>query len=173
MARPTTSIVHAALIAAALFAAAVAVPSAGALAFGTVSPGTNTSEEFRAGEKAVKAGEFERAVAIFTALTAADATNADAFNYLAFSQRNLGLNDAAMENYGKALALDPEHKGALEYQGELFLKLGNLAAAQANLAKLEQACGRRCAERDALQAAIERAKDGKTGWIAPRSAEGG
>lgn len=159
-------------LAAALAAAFMFLASA-ALAFGTASPGAQSGEEFKAGEKAVKAGDFEKAVEIFTAIVASDQKNADAFNYLAFSQRHLGLNDAAMENYNRALAIDPEHKGALEYQGELFLKLGNLAAAEANLARLEQACGRRCEERDTLQAAIERAKDGTTSWIAPRRAEGG
>ncbi|MDX2225342.1 MAG: hypothetical protein SFV21_21485 [Rhodospirillaceae bacterium] len=147
--------------------AALAVPAVGVLAFGTASPSTGASAEFKAGEKAVKAGAFDQAIEIFTALTAADATNADAFNYLAFSQRNLGQDDAAMANYAKALAIDPAHKGALAYQGELFLKRGDLAGAQANLARLDYACGRRCAERDSLQAAIERVKDGKAAWSAP------
>ena len=34
-----------------------------------------------------------------------------------------------------ALAINPKHKGALEYKGELYLTLGNLAGAEALLAR--------------------------------------
>ncbi|NJL16993.1 MAG: hypothetical protein HC938_07165 [Nitrospira sp.] len=40
--------------------------------------------------------------------------------------------------YAKALDFDPNHKGALEYQGELFVELGQVDKAKRN-AKLEAA----------------------------------
>ncbi len=55
----------------------------------------------------------------------------------AFSYRKTGDLDRAASHYDQALKLDPKHKGALEYQGELFLMQGNRAAAEANLAKLK------------------------------------
>lgn len=145
----------------------LAAPQA-AQAFATSGADANGSADFKAGVKAIRAEEFAKAVELFTRVVEKDASNADAFNYLAFSQRNLGKAEDAMANYEKALAINPKHKGALEYQGELFLKLGERARAEANLAKLVAVCGRRCAERDALQAAIERAKDGKAVWLGPR-----
>jgi tetratricopeptide (TPR) repeat protein len=116
--------------------------------------------------------DFATAEALLADYVTKKKKSADAWNYLAFSRRNLGKNDEAMANYNTALELDDEHKGALEYQGELYLKLGNIAAAQANLARLEKLCRKKCEERDVLQAAIERAKDGKTSWIAPQRSQG-
>lgn len=143
----------------------------GAYGFGT-SNDADKSAAFKDGVKAVRAEDFAAAVEIFSAVLAGDPNNADALNYLAFSQRNLGQTDAAMANYERALELNPKHKGALEYQGELFLKLGERKRAEENLARLVAVCGRRCVERDQLQAAIERAKDGKTPWLGPRSTIG-
>jgi predicted Zn-dependent protease len=128
--------------------------------------------QYKKAVKAVEAKDFATAETLLTDYVAKKKKSADAWNYLAFSQRNLGKNDEAMANYNKALELDDEHKGALEYQGELYLKLGNIAAAQANLARLEKLCRKKCEERDVLQAAIERAKDGQTSWLAPERSEG-
>ncbi|MDX2143365.1 MAG: hypothetical protein SFV19_08425 [Rhodospirillaceae bacterium] len=143
---------------------------------GGISGPTGTSEsdrlraQYKKAVKAVEAKDFATAEALLADYVTKKKKSADAWNYLAFSRRNLGKNDEAMANYNTALELDDEHKGALEYQGELHLKLGNVAAAQANLAKLEKLCRKKCEERDVLQAAIERTKDGKTSWIAPERA---
>ena len=55
----------------------------------------------------------------------------------------------------RALYLNPEHLGALEYQGELFLTLGDLKRAEWNLSRLKQLCSVVCEERDDLAEAIE------------------
>ncbi|MCB2107526.1 MAG: tetratricopeptide repeat protein [Rhodobacteraceae bacterium] len=144
---------------------ALTVHSAPSNAFGSASK--SESKEFKAGEKAVEKEDYAKAVEILTDVIVAEPENADAYNYLAFSQRHLGATDEAMANYNKALSIDPEHKGALEYQGELFLILGDAGSAEANLAKLVKVCDRSCEERDTLQAAIERFKDGKAAWTAP------
>lgn len=93
--------------------------------------------------------------------------NAEALNLKAYSLRSMGRLDDAMEHYNAALASDPTHKGALEYQGELFLKLGDQDAAEANLQKLANLCPRGCEAHDILQAAIERFKDGEVSWTPP------
>ena len=62
-----------------------------------------------------------------------------------------------MVYYDKALAMDPSHKGALEYQGELFVTLGQIDKAKANLARLNRICLFGCEEYDDLKAAIEHA----------------
>lgn len=84
--------------------------------------------------------------------------DADAFNLLAFSLRNQGHHDAAFIYYFKALDLDPEHKGAREYLGELYVKVGQLSKAREQLAVLERLCPQGCEEREDLELAIAKAR---------------
>ena len=81
----------------------------------------------------------------------------DRQNLLGFSARKQGNFDLAGQHYEEALALNPRHLGALEYQGELFLELGQFKKAQANLSKLMQYCGSECDETKALRKAIGKA----------------
>ncbi len=87
-------------------------------------------------------------------LIVADHGSADAYNLLGYSYRNLGDYKRAAQFYTRALKLDPNHTGALEYQGVLFVKTGELEAAKANLAKLKSICGTGCEEYRDLAAAI-------------------
>lgn len=79
----------------------------------------------------------------------------DVFTLLGHAARAEGDVNAAGAAYRRALALDPEHKGALENQGEMFLDLGEPEAAEANLSRLQQLCPALCAELADLSAAIE------------------
>ena len=80
--------------------------------------------------------------------------DADIQNLLGFVHRKTGKLDAAGGYYQRALGINPKHKGALEYQGELFLMRGDKDAAQANLAKLDKICLFGCSEYDDLKKAI-------------------
>ena len=84
--------------------------------------------------------------------------NADIQNYLGFAYRKSGKLEASGNHYAKALELDPDHKGALEYQGELFLMTGAPEKARANLARLEVLCPSGCSELTDLKAAIAAAQ---------------
>ena len=64
-------------------------------------------------------------------------------------------------HYKKALEINPKHLGALEYQGELFLTMGNLDLAKANLDKSDKLCWLGCDEYDDLKASIEAYQQGK------------
>ncbi|MBL8644210.1 MAG: tetratricopeptide repeat protein [Rhodospirillaceae bacterium] len=141
--------------------------STSAFAAGSASTEPAPSDDFKKAEKAIQSKDFATAEKLLTEYVKKKEKDASGWNYLAYAQRNQGKTDEAMKNYNTALGIDPNHKGALEYQGELFLKLGNVDAAKANLAKLEKICAAACEERDMLQAAIERAKDGKAAWVAP------
>jgi tetratricopeptide (TPR) repeat protein len=70
--------------------------------------------------------DYVGAIPLLRKSVAADSRNADAYNLLGFSHRKLGQIDAALAHYGKALTLEPEHRGANEYLGELYLELGDL-----------------------------------------------
>jgi hypothetical protein len=65
-----------------------------------------------------------------------------------------------MEHYRIALQLDPRHRGAHEYIGELYLEMDQLANAEEQLAALYKACPwfGRCPEHDDLKEAIEKYK---------------
>ena len=82
--------------------------------------------------------------------------NADAWNLLGFSYRKLGQLDDSNKAYLKVLAINPNHLGALEYQGELFITTHKIDAAKANLAKLQKLCGS-CEQAQDLKKALSTA----------------
>jgi Flp pilus assembly protein TadD len=102
----------------------------------------------------IKAKDWSSAIAELNGMIDKGVQHADVYNLLGFSLRNQGDTTTAQTYYQKALEFDPDHKGALEYQGELYVKLGDLAKAQANLAKLVKLCPRGCEEREDLEQAI-------------------
>ena len=77
-------------------------------------------------------------------------------NLLGFTSRKFGDLVAAASYYNTALTIDPKHIGALEYQGELFIQLGDIEKAQGNLAKLEKICWLPCNEEYELRSALEK-----------------
>lgn len=85
-----------------------------------------------------------------------DRGSADWNNLMGYSHRKAKVPDyaAAERYYGEALRLDPSHKGALEYSGELFLMLNRLPEAEARLATLDKVCLLPCAEYTELKGAI-------------------
>lgn len=87
-------------------------------------------------------------------IVADNSGNADAYNLLGFAYRNAGDFSRAMTAYKRALKLNPKHSGALEYQGVLFIKLGQPDNAKANLEKIKGICGTGCEEYEDLAKAI-------------------
>ena len=88
-----------------------------------------------------------------------DDTNADVYNMLGFSYRKIDQNKIAMMYYKKALTIDPEHRGAHEYIGELYLKLADIDSAHKHLHRLNTLCFFGCEEFDELKEAIENYKN--------------
>ena len=112
----------------------------------------------------VDEGDFKVALDMLEELFRFEPKNPEVSNLLGYTLRNLERFDEAMVSYNRALELEPNHMGTLEYQGELFLKLNNQPAAEGNLAKLKVICSSGCEAHDVLQAAIERSKDGEFAW---------
>lgn len=102
----------------------------------------------------IEAERWADAAARLEALSARRPDDPEVWNLLGFSYRKGGDLDRAGPAYERALTLDPDHLGALAYQGELFLQRGDEAAALVNLARLTALCPQGCAERDALAAAL-------------------
>ena len=102
----------------------------------------------------IEQGELEKATEQLRKVVDEDKSNADAWNLLGYSWRKLNENRKSKKSYARALKLDPNHKGALEYQGELFIKLGERDKANDNLARLKTLCPSGCEELDNLSRAL-------------------
>jgi hypothetical protein len=89
-----------------------------------------------------------------------DSGNADWNNLMGYSLRKGGAaNYAEAEKfYDAALRIDPKHRGALEYSGELYLMTGNLPMAEQRLATLDKVCFLPCEEHSDLKKAVARYK---------------
>lgn len=126
-----------------------------AMAAGSSSSSTQPKDSYYdQGVKAVKSANYKKAVKLFNKVVATKPTDADAWNYLGFSNRKLKKFDQALSAYQKALAIDPKHRGANEYLGELYLQTDDLAKAKERLKKLDDICTFGCEEYNDLKAAI-------------------
>ena len=86
-----------------------------------------------------------------------DSASADWNNLMGYSLRKAKTPDypGAEKFYNEALRIDPKHRGALEYSGELSLMLGDLAKAEQRLAALDKACSFGCSEYTDLKKAVQ------------------
>jgi tetratricopeptide (TPR) repeat protein len=75
----------------------------------------------------------------------------DVLTYLGFTYRKLGDRARAQSFYRQALEIAPDHRGVLEYFGELKVEHGDMAGARANLSRLEQVCRFGCYEAEELR----------------------
>ena len=84
---------------------------------------------------------------------------ADVYNLLGFSYRKHSEPDLdkALESYKIALETNPEHLGAHEYLGELYITLGNMNKANEMLNNLEKIAGTNSMEYIKLKKAIDNA----------------
>ena len=127
---------------------------AGALAVDNV---TSTDAPDLASVRAkIKAKDFKGALAELTPMLVTH-QHADVYNLMGFSLRKTGDRKQAYTFYRKALDFNPDHKGALEYQGELFVEMGQIDKAKENLAHLVRLCPAGCEEREDLEKAIAEA----------------
>jgi tetratricopeptide (TPR) repeat protein len=101
----------------------------------------------------IKAQDYKGALAELRDL-AEDTQNADVYNLLGFTLRKTGDYTTSLSYYTKALDLQPDHKAAREYLGELYVETGHIDKAKEQLAALTKLCPAGCDEREDLQRAI-------------------
>ena len=89
-----------------------------------------------------------------------DVGSADWNNLMGFSLRKATPPDldGSERFYNEALRINPKHKGALEYSGELYLMKGDLVSAEKRLATLDKLCRLPCEEYTDLKKAVARFK---------------
>jgi len=97
-----------------------------------------------------------------------DPASADWNNLMGYSLRKGKTPDLAGAErfYNEALRIDPKHRGALEYSGELYLMKGELPTAEQRLVSLNKVCGAGCDETIELKKAIERYKAAGNKYVA-------
>ncbi|MFN7087932.1 MAG: tetratricopeptide repeat protein [Burkholderiales bacterium] len=136
-----------------LFTAAILAAPA-LYAMGSESPAAAIDPDYTAGKKAIAAKDWARAIEALTKAAQRDAGNADIQNFLGYAYRNSGRLELALKHYEAALSLDPKHRGAREYLGELYLMQNNLAKAEEQRAALDGLCFFPCEELTELREKI-------------------
>jgi Flp pilus assembly protein TadD len=155
---------HAApLLLAVLAATLTTLPTQAADTTPAAAPAADTLAPARA---LIAEGRWRDAITALQA--AADTGSADWNNLMGYSHRKAKTPDfaAAERYYDEALRLQPKHRGALEYSGELYLMLGDLARAEARLVALDKACTFGCDEYKDLKAAVARFKANGNRYVA-------
>lgn len=94
--------------------------------------------------------------------------SADWNSLMGYSLRKADPANAAEAEkfYNEALRIEPKHRGALEYSGELYLITGNLEMAEQRLAALDRACFLPCEEYKDLKSAVARYKAAGNKYVA-------
>ncbi len=101
----------------------------------------------------IKAKDFKAALEELTPMLT-KYQHADVYNLIGFSLRKTGDYQQAYTFYRKALDFDPDHKGALEYLGELYVETGQLEKAKENMVRLQKLCPSGCEELEDLEKAV-------------------
>jgi predicted Zn-dependent protease len=111
----------------------------------TETTAAKTEPDFATAKTLVDTGKYDEALSALQALDARTPNNPDVLNLIGYSLRKTGYTDVALLYYTRALALKPDHLGANEYLGELYLELRQPAKAERQLEILRRAC-RDCEE---------------------------
>ena len=123
----------------------------GALAVDTVT--SRDAPDLISVRAKIKAKDFNGALAELTPMLQSY-QHADVYNLMGFSLRKTGDRKQAYMFYRKALDFDPQHKGALEYLGELYVESGQIDKARESVAQLKTLCPGGCEELADLEKTI-------------------
>jgi tetratricopeptide (TPR) repeat protein len=123
----------------------------GALAVDTIT--SRDAPDLTSVRAKIKAKDFKGALDELTPMLATY-QHADVYNLMGFALRKTGDYQQAYTFYRKALDFDPDHKGALEYLGELYVETGQVEKAKENVVRLKQLCPSGCEELADLEKAV-------------------
>ncbi|WP_162136396.1 tetratricopeptide repeat protein [Caulobacter sp. AP07] len=98
---------------------------------------------------------YPEALSALGAAETAFGPHPDVLTYIGYTHRKLGDYAHAETYYRQALAIDPDHRGATEYYGELKVERGDMAGARRMLAKLDDICGFGCPQAEDLRRWID------------------
>ena len=134
----------------------VSIPVSGARAIDVIT--THDAPDLKSVRSKIKAKDFKAALAELTPMLQTY-QNPDVYSLMGFSLRKTGDRKRAYTFYRKALDFNPNHKGALEYLGELYVETGQIDKARENVAMLRKLCPSGCEELEDLEKAISGAPE--------------
>ena len=117
------------------------------------------SDEYAEGQAAFERQDWQAVIDHMARAIEERPWDDDAHNLMGFAYRKLGDYDQALEQYDRALALNPHHRGALEYLGEAYLELDRPELAKGMLDRLVVECQRISATDGGWQASCEEWQD--------------
>jgi tetratricopeptide (TPR) repeat protein len=135
---------HSALAAGGSYGGPISAPSGG---------GSDPQQDLQKAVDYINTGEYKRAIRLLRDINKQVPKNADILNYLGYSYRKSGDQENGLKYYQKALDVNPNHPGANEYMGELYLEMNNLPKAEERLAVLSASCAG-CPEVNTLRNSI-------------------
>jgi predicted Zn-dependent protease len=121
---------------------------------GSMAGGSSGDDDYASALRFIRREKYADAVPYLDRALQARPNNANILNYLGFTHRMLGDYPGSLDYYQKALARDPDHKGAHEYLGELYLNMHQVSGARAQLAELTRLCPKGCDELETLTKSI-------------------
>ena len=136
-----------------LCAVAITPAATASLAFAVDDMESTDAPDLTSVRAKIDAKDYAGALAELRDL-AEDHQQADVYNLMGFTLRKTGDFKTSLTYYTKALELQPDHKGAHEYLGELYVETGDMPKAKEQLAELTKLCPSGCEELDDLSKSI-------------------
>jgi Flp pilus assembly protein TadD len=129
-------------------------------------PSPPANDKLSAARSQIAAKNWDGAIAELKRVN--DTGSADWNNLMGYSLRKGPSPDLASAEkfYNEALRIDPKHRGALEYSGQLYLMMGDLPKAEQRLATLDKVCTLSCEEYSDLKKAVARYKSNGNKYVA-------
>lgn len=137
-------------------------------AFAADTYSSSPTDSLAAARAHIAAGQWNAAIDELKKVN--DTGSANWNNLMGFAHRKSATPDfaAAERYYDAALRIEPKHRGALEYSGELYLMTNDLAKAEQRLAALDKACFLPCDEFKLLKKAVESYKANGNKYVAAK-----
>ena len=126
----------------------MAVPRYAAGSYGTSK---NMSSNMESAQDFIEEKDFVAALNELQIESEINSSDADVWNLLVFVSRKLEKSFLSEKAYKRALEIYPNHKGASEYMGKLYLTLSKVKEAEGLLNKLKKICPSGCAELTSLE----------------------
>ncbi len=123
-------------------------------AAGSYGTSKNVSSSMESAQLFIEKKNFVAAVKKLQIEIQINSSDANVWNLLGFASRKLGKYDDSEKAYKRALEINPNHKGALEYMGELYLTLAKVKEAENLLNKLKKLCPSGCSELTSLEESV-------------------
>jgi tetratricopeptide (TPR) repeat protein len=111
-------------------------------------------DDYAMAKRLIQHEKYSDAIPYLERALAARPRSADVLDSLGYAHHMTGDDHGAVAWLEKALAEDPDHKGAHENLGEVYLALHDVTSARAQLTELARLCPSDCDERQALTKAV-------------------